>query len=124
MTAYELLGKEEGIRRLVDRFYEHMDTQPDAAVIRAMHAKDLTQSRHRLWMFLVGRFGGPQLYLEERGHPRLRGRHMPFAVDQAAADAWMLCMNLALEEQVEEGPARTELSAFFSMVANHMRNKA
>lgn len=123
MNAYEYLGKEEGIRRLVDRFYELMDTLPEAATIRAMHPDDLTESADKLTMFLVGRFGGPNLYVEKHGHPRLRMRHLPFAVDAAAAAAWMKCMNQAMDEQVEPGAARDELRAFFAHVAQHMRNR-
>jgi len=123
VTAYELLGREEGIRTLVDRFYELMDVLPEAVTIRAMHPEDLTESADKLWMFLVGRFGGPNLYVERHGHPRLRMRHAPFAVDAEAASAWMVCMNRALDEQVEDPAARKELKAFFAMVAQHMRNR-
>ena len=123
MSAYEHLGREDGIRNLVVRFYQLMDTLPEAATIRAMHPSDLDESIHKLHIFLVERFGGPPLYSSERGHPMLRRRHMPWAVDQAAADAWMLCMRQALEEQVAEGPQRDELHAFFHHVAQHMRNR-
>ena len=104
--AYEFLGREDGIRALVDRFYDVIDTLPDAAAIRAMHPPDLTESRDKLYFFLVGRFGGPPLYEQRFGHPRLRGRHMPFAIDTDAAEAWMLCMDTALDEQVGPGPER------------------
>ena len=121
--AYEFLGREDGIRALVDRFYDVMDTLPDAAAIRAMHPPDLTESRDKLYFFLVGRFGGPPLYTERFGHPRLRGRHMPFAVDTGAAEAWLACMDAALDEQVGPGPERDEISAFFRQVAMFMRNR-
>ena len=121
--AYEFLGREDGIRALVDRFYDLMDTLPDAKTIRDMHPRDLTESRDKLYFFLVGRFGGPPLYTEKYGHPRLRARHMPFAVDTAAAEAWMMCMNTALDEQIGAGPERDEISAFFEQVAMFMRNR-
>jgi hemoglobin len=121
--AFELLGGESGVRALVDRFYDLMDTRPDAATIRAMHPPDLSESRNKLHWFLVGRFGGPPMYTERFGHPRLRGRHMPFPVDTAAADAWMGCMNQALDEQVEDPAVRDALSAFFAQVADFMRNR-
>ena len=121
--AYEFLGREDGIRALVDRFYDLMDTLPEAKKIRDMHPPDLTESRDKLYFFLVGRFGGPPLYTERYGHPRLRGRHMPFAVDTAAADAWMTCMNSALDEQIGSGPERDAISAFFEQVAMFMRNR-
>lgn len=123
MNAYEYLGREDGIRRLVVRFYELMDTLPEAATIRAMHPADLDDSVHKLWAFLVERFGGPTVYSSERGHPMLRRRHMPFVVDEAAAEAWMRCMRQALHEQVPEGPDRDELEAFFHHVAQHMKNR-
>ncbi len=122
MNAYEYLGKEEGIRTLVDRFYHHMDTLPEAETIRAMHPEDISESAEKLYLFLVGRFGGPNLYVEKHGHPRLRMRHFPFEVDAAAAAAWMTCMNKALDECVEPGEARKDLRAFFAHVAQHMRN--
>lgn len=123
MNAYEFLGQEAGIRRLVDRFYALMDSLPVAATIRAMHPADLEESADKLALFLVERFGGPPVYSRQRGHPRLRARHMPFAVDAAAAEAWMVCMRQALEEQVVPGPERDELVGFFAHVADHMRNR-
>jgi hemoglobin len=106
----------------VDRFYDLMESMPEAQTLRAMHPEDMGQSRDRLYWFLVQRFGGPPLFEEKRGHPKLRARHMLFAVDQASVDAWMLCMNQALEEQVEHPVVRQGLSDFFSQVAGHMRN--
>lgn len=123
-TPFDRLGGEDGLRRLVDRFYEAMDTLPAARAIRAMHPADLGESRRKLWMFLVGRLGGPPLYEAERGHPRLRARHLPFAVDSAAAEAWMACMDVALDELVADVQLRTELRAFLAQVADHMRNTA
>lgn len=122
-SAYELLGGEDGVRRLVDRFYDAMETLPEAAPIRAMHPTDLAESRRRLWMFLVGRFGGPPIYVEERGHPRLRARHLPFPIGESEAAQWMACMEVALNEVVEDEGVRAELKAFFGQVASHMRNR-
>lgn len=123
-TVFEHLGGEEGLRVLVDRFYHHMDVRPDAQRIRKMHPKDLTESKDKLWRFLVGRFGGPNLYMEKYGHPRLRMRHMPFPIGDEDALAWVTCMDLALAEQVDNPQLRTELLAFFSQVAQFMKNKA
>ena len=117
------LGGEPALRRLVDRFYDQMAELPEARTILAMHPEDLTDSREKLFLFLVGRFGGRQTYVEQRGHPRLRMRHMPFAVDAAAADAWMTCMTLALEEVIEDPALRSELSGFLDGVARHMQNR-
>src|SRR5215204_3170834 len=79
-SLYEMLGGETGLRSLVNRFYDLMDSSPEAEKIRAFHAKSLNQSREKLFMFLSGWSGGPQLYIERFGHPRLRMRHMPFAI--------------------------------------------
>jgi hemoglobin len=123
VTAFERLGGEEGIRRLVDRFYDVMDTHPEARPIRLLHPTDLSESRRKLWMFLVGRFGGPQIYVQERGHPMLRARHMPFPIGPAEASQWVLCMDTALNELVPDEPFRKELREFFRMVAEHMHNQ-
>ena len=123
MNAYEYLGEEEGIRKLVDRFYELMDTLPEAKAIRAMHPKDLTESRQKLTWFLVGRFGGPNLYVQHYGHPRLRMRHMPFAIDEQGATAWMICMGQAMMELLPEDPMRDEIYVFFAQIALFMRNR-
>jgi hemoglobin len=122
-TPYDRLGGADGVRRLVDRFYDLMDTLPEATQIRAMHAKSLDSSRNKLWMFLSGYLGGPQLYIEKHGHPRMRRRHMPFPIDEAARDAWLQCMNQALEEQVSDTLLRTQLAYSFARVADHMRNQ-
>ena len=84
-TTYEQMGGEPGIRALVDRFYELMDTLPEAATIRAMHPADLSESIEKLVLFLIGWSGGPPAYVTKYGHPRLRARHLPFAVDDEAA---------------------------------------
>ncbi|MCB9591988.1 MAG: group II truncated hemoglobin [Sandaracinaceae bacterium] len=120
---YELIGGEAGVRALVDRFYDLMDTLPEAATVRAMHARSLEVSRRKLFWFLSGWLGGPQLYVERFGHPRLRRRHFPFAIDTAAADQWMLCMRRALEETCADPDLRGFLEARFGELAMHMRNQ-
>ena len=120
---YDRLGGEAKIRELVDRFYALMDTLPETRQIRQMHARDLRVSREKLFMFLSGWLGGPQLYIEKYGHPRLRQRHMPFAVDTAARDQWMRCMIQAMEEVGIEQTVRRELEAAFYKTADFMRNQ-
>lgn len=122
-TPYELLGGETGVRRLVDRFYDLMDTLPEAAGIRALHAKDLSGARDKLFKFLSGWLGGPPLYMEEYGHPKLRARHLPFPIGAAERDAWMLCMGRALDESPLEPMARDQLKGAFFRTADHMRNR-
>jgi hemoglobin len=121
-TPYQRLGGAEGVRKLVDRFYDHMSEQPIAAEILKFHPPDLHGSRDKFYEFLSGWLGGPPLYVEKRGHPRLRMRHLPFAIDDAASDAWMHCMRMALEECVEDKLLRELLRSSFQRTADHMRN--
>lgn len=122
-SHYELIGGEAALRALVDHFYDLMDSLPEVAPLRAMHPEDLASSRDKLFMFLSGWFGGPQLYLEQYGHPRLRGRHMPFAVDADARDQWMMCMTRALESSEIPEAVRAQLTEAFYRTADFMRNQ-
>ncbi len=122
-SAYDYIGGATILRRLVDRFYDFMDTLPEAATIRAMHPEDLSVSRDRLYWFLTGWLGGPQMFIERRGNPRMRARHLPFAIDQAAADAWMLCMRSAVAEVITIPEAKEYLLDPLARVADHMRNQ-
>jgi hemoglobin len=122
-TPYRDLGGEEGVRKLVHRFYQLMDTLPEAADIRAMHPEDLSSSEEKLFLFLSGFFGGPSLYIEKFGHPMLRQRHMPFPIDEAARDQWLLCMNRALDDVGVTPKLKEFLGRIFFQTANHMRNK-
>lgn len=121
---YERIGGEAKVRQLVDSFYDHMDELPEAYGIRKMHPRDLSGSRQKLFDFLSGWMGGPQLYVEKHGHPMLRRRHLPFPIDDTARDQWLMCMKLALADVVESARLRDELYASFSKVADHMRNSA
>ena len=122
LTPYEKIGGEQAVKKLVDRFYDLMEEKEEVAGIRKMHAKTLRVSRQKLFLFLSGWLGGPDLYVEKYGHPMLRRRHLPFKIGQSESDQWMLCMNQALDEQVEE-PLRSQLKGSFSNVANHMINQ-
>lgn len=121
-TPYDRIGGASGVERLVTRFYDRMAELPEARAVLGMHPEDLASSREKLFEFLSGWLGGPQLYIEKRGHPRLRMRHLPFAIDDAARDAWMLCMERALEECVEDALLREQLFGAFKRMADHMRN--
>lgn len=123
LTPYEAIGGEAAVRRLVDAFYDAMDRQPEAAAVRALHPKSLAGSREKLFWWFSGWLGGPQLYFEKRGHPRLRMRHMPFAIDRAGADAWMFCMYQALDEVVEDAQLRAGIEANLGRLAAHMVNR-
>jgi len=113
-TPFERLGDEAGVRALVDRFYDLMDLEPHYAGLRALHPADLAGSRDKLHWFLCGWLGGPDLYVERFGHPRLRARHMPYRIGIAERDQWMACMVQALHErEVDEGLAQRLAEAFF-----------
>lgn len=122
-TIYEQIGGEESIRRLVDRFYDLMDSREEAAVIRALHPEDLSESREKLYLFLVGWTGGPPLYVQKHGHPRLRARHLPFPIGELERDQWLWCMNQALSEIVEAPLLRQQLSLALGNLADFMRNR-
>lgn len=123
-SLYEMLGGESGLRSLVDRFYDLMDSSPEAEKIRAFHAQSLKQSREKLFMFLSGWSGGPQLYVERFGHPRLRLRHLPFPIGSLERDQWLWCMNKALDESQLDPSVVEYLKARFAEVADAMRNQA
>ena len=122
-TFFELLGGVENVRALVERFYDVMDSDPRAAGIRVMHAADLTEAREKLFMFLTGWTGGPQLYIERYGHPFLRARHLPFPIDASARDQWMYCMVKAMHDIGIEEPVMIQLASALYGVADFMRNQ-
>lgn len=121
-TVYEALGGADGIHRLVDRFYELMDELPEAYAARRIHPESLAGTNVSLFEFLSGWFGGPNLYIEKKGHPRLRMRHAPYAIGSTERDEWMLCMRTALTEQVADEPLRDSLLQAFTQMADHMVN--
>ncbi len=122
-SPYLQLGGESAVRQLVDRFYDLMDENPQTRVIRDMHPTTLDQSRQKLFEFLSGFLGGPPIYMERHGHPRLRMRHHNFAIDQTACDHWLLCMHQALEEQVQDKLLLMQLKASFTRTATHLINR-
>jgi hemoglobin len=126
-TFFELLGGEakgiESIRNLVETFYDIMDSDPKVIPLRAMHQPDLTETREKLFMFLTGWTGGPQLYIERYGHPMLRKRHLPFPIDESARDQWMYCMIKAMHQLNYEDALMQKLSAQLYGVADFMRNR-
>lgn len=123
-TIYERIGGEAVIRQLVDRFYDLMDSEPQAAGIRALHPADLSESRNKLFWFLVGWMGGPPLYIQRFGHPRLRARHLPFPIGERERDEWLWCMFRALDEIVPEAQLREQLAYSLAQTADFMRNQA
>jgi hemoglobin len=120
IDVYALIG-EEGFARLTAAFYRRV---PHDEILRPMYpAHDLAGAEQRLRDFLVGRLGGPTRYIEQRGHPRLRARHAPFTIDQAARDRWLALMNEALEEAALPAEAERFLRTFLDEMSTFMINR-
>jgi hemoglobin len=122
-TAFERLGGEAAVRQLVDRFYDLMDLEPAYARLRAIHPTTLDGSRDKLFWFLCGWLGGPSHYIERFGHPRLRARHLPFAIGIAERDQWLHCMAQAMDELGIDPHLADRLAAAFFNTADWMRNR-
>jgi hemoglobin len=119
-TFYELVGGEDTFRRLVHRFYEGVAGDPD---LRAMYPEeDLGPAEERLTLFLIQYWGGPRTYSDSRGHPRLRMRHAPFAVNRAAHDAWLRHMRTAVDELGLPPEQRAQLWDYLVYAAASMVN--
>lgn len=119
-TPYEEIGGEAGVRLLAETFYDVIEA--DSPTLRAMLPKNTTNTRKKFFMYLSGWLGGPPLYEQEWGHPRLRMRHFPFTIGQDEADEWMRCMRKALEEAEVGQPLRKFLDDRFAPLADHMKN--
>lgn len=118
--VYSLIG-EDGFRRLIAAFYRQV---PADDVLGPMYPRhDLAGAEERLREFLIFRFGGPQRYIEQRGHPRLRMRHAPFPISRAARDRWMRLMDNALAEAALPPEAEAVLREFFEGTATFMINR-
>lgn len=100
-----------------------MDSAPEAANVRALHAASLKASREKLFLFLTGWTGGPPVYVERFGHPRLRARHLPFSIGVRERDEWLWCMDRALDEHEMPDELRSHLRQRFHQLADHMRNR-
>ena len=123
-TLYERLGGEDGVRRLTRRFYAVMDEAPEAKACRAIHPPSLEDSEQKLFEFLSGWLGGPQLFVERRGPPMLRRRHMVAPIGPEEAEGWLLCFRRALVETVEDADLRGQILPQIELVAHNMRNRA
>lgn len=120
---FDRIGGELVVDRLVEEFYARMDSLPEASGIRAMHEADLGPTKRILKRYLTEWMGGPNLYSSERGHPRLRQRHMGFPIGDAARDAWLLCMDGALRETIADEAVRQEIYTALARLADWMRNR-
>ena len=121
-TPFARIGGEPAIHALVERFYDLMELEPGYAALRAVHGNTLEQARERLFWFLCGWMGGPQHYTERFGHPRLRMRHMPFAIGVRERDQWLACMAQAMQEVQLPEALQTRLQESFFQTADWMRN--
>ena len=123
IALYEQIGGAEKLRELVDCFYDLMSLEPAFQTIFKMHPTSLDGSRDKLYMFLSGWMGGPGLYIEKYGHPRLRARHLPFQIGVAERNQWVVCMREAMKDvQLDEKLQDRLLYAFYE-TADFMRNK-
>lgn len=123
-SFYERLGSSEVvIRGIVDAFYDYMDHEPAVAEVRALHPVDLSGSRNKLFWFLCGWTGGDPHYVTRYGHPRLRARHLPFAITSRERDQWLACMAHALPARGIDASVGDDLLAALAPVADWMRNR-
>jgi hemoglobin len=121
-TPYEEIGGGHAVDALSEAFYDVIEEE--SPTLRAMLPASTRNTRKKFAMYLSGWLGGPPLYEEKWGHPRLRIRHMPFPIGSAEADEWMRCMRMALDRAVVAQPLRSFLEQRFGELAVHMRNRA
>lgn len=119
ITVFEAVGGMPFFERLVGEFYVRVEADP---ILRPMYPTELSGSRHRLQLFLAQFWGGPGTYTEERGHPRLRMRHLPFTIDLAARDAWLHAMAAALDACEPPDVVRSAMLEYFARSADWMVN--
>lgn len=122
-TAYDQIGGEAGVRRLAHLFYEAMDVLPQAAACRAIHPADMSGSELKFFEFMSGWLGGPNLYVEKHGHPRLRMRHLPAPIGPEERDGWLLCFAAAWAEVAATAPLRDHVMRSVVALAHHMQNR-
>ncbi len=120
LTVYERAGGEPTFAAMIDAFYDGIESEP---LLRPMYPDDLKESRWNLQFFLMQYFGGPATYSGERGHPRLRMRHVPFEIGRAERDAWMRNMRRAIEKTDMPADVRTEMIEYFEKVATFLMNR-
>ncbi len=121
-NLYALIGGAEKLREMVDRFYDLMALEQEFAGIHTLHPTPNDSSRDKLFWFLSGWMGGPNLYIEQFGHPRLRARHLPYAIGVSERDQWLRCMALAMQDVGIETGLQEHLMTSFYQTADWMRN--
>lgn len=122
-TLYQAIGGDPAVRALTHRFYELMDTLPQASNVRAVHPPTLRESEEKFYEYMSGYLGGPPLYTDKRGHPRLRSRHFVAEIGPVERDEWLLCFRRALDETIASQALRDLIWAPVERLAYHMQNK-
>ncbi len=120
-SPYEELGGATPLRQLVEAFYDIIEDE--SPTLRAMLPANTSTSRQKLYEFLSGWLGGPPLYEEKRGHPRLRMRHLPFPIGEPEAEEWMRCFRKAMDTAGLEGQVREFIETRLTPLAQHMVNR-
>jgi len=120
---FQRIGGQATVDRIIDAFYDRMESLPEAEIVRRLHPEDLGATRAVLKKYLAEWLGGPPAYSQERGHPRLRARHLPFSIGDEERDAWMLCMRGAMDEVVSDAVSREWILEKLAKLADWMRNR-
>ncbi|MET3855768.1 group II truncated hemoglobin [Rhizobium sp. OAE497] len=123
ITLYQAIGGDDTVKALSHRFYELMDTLPEARHVRAVHPPSLTGSEEKFYEYLTGYLGGPPLYTDKRGHPRLRSRHFVAEIGPVERDEWLLCFRQAMDETIANPKLREIIWPPIERLAFHMQNK-
>ncbi|KQR69201.1 globin domain-containing protein [Rhizobium sp. Leaf341] len=122
-TLYDAIGGDATVRMLTRRFYEIMDSAPEAAACRAVHPPSLAGSEAKLYDYLTGWLGGPPLYTDKHGHPMLRRRHFGASIGAEEVEGWLFCFNTALDETVVHPELRRIILEPVTRLAHHMQNQ-
>ncbi len=122
-NAYDLIGGDKVIKAIAHEFYQQMQTRGDTQALLAIHKAPISESEQKLYEFLSGWLGGPQLYQRKHGNPALRARHTPFAIDESMRDQWLTCMQAAIETHIKKPEHRQAIIQAISTLADHMRNQ-
>lgn len=123
LSLYDRLGGETVLRKFVIDLYDYMDNTSEVKHIREMHSANLSHASEKLFMFLSGMFGGPALYMEKFGPPRLRRRHLSFSIGDSERDQWLMCAKHASNQLNIDNDVRNELNDTLTSMANHLRNQ-
>tara|TARA_R110000850_G_scaffold31068_1_gene85713 strand:+ start:67 stop:501 length:435 start_codon:yes stop_codon:yes gene_type:complete len=121
-NAYDLIGGDKVIRAIAHDFYQQMQTRPETQTLLAIHRSPMQESEQKLYEYLSGWLGGPQLYQQKHGHPALRARHMPFAIDESMRDQWLICMRAAIQNNIKKPEHQQVIIQAISTLADTMRN--